>query len=89
MPFILVLIFSAVNFRNKDSDLDGITVVVTAVGPLANETTIDPSLLYPSVTETKHPFSNLTICKEKLRLPKLMVFCENLSGKLNAKVNTS
>jgi len=83
MPFILVLILSAVNFKNKDSVLDGIIVVVTGVGPVANETTIDPSLLEPSVIETKYPFSNLIICKEKLRLSKLMVFCENPFGELN------
>jgi hypothetical protein len=83
MPFILVLIRSAVNFRKRDSDLDGIIVVVTAVGPVANETTMDPNLLIPSVTETKYPFSNLIICKEKLRLSKLMVFCENPFGEFN------
>ena len=83
MPLILVLIRSAVNFRKRDSDLDGIIVVVTAVGPVANETTMDPNLLIPSVTETKYPFSNLTICKEKLRLSKLTVFCENPLGEFN------
>ena len=83
IPFIRVLILSAINFRNKDSDLDGIIVVVIAVGPVANETTIDPNLLVPSVTETKYPFSNLMICKEKLRLSKLTVFCENPFGEFN------
>jgi len=83
MPFILVLILSAVNFKNNDSVLDGIIVVVMAVGPVANETTMEPSLLEPSVIETKYPFSNLRIFKEKLRLAKLMVFCENPLGEFN------
>ena len=84
MPLILVLILSAVNFRNRDSVLDGITVVVIGVGPVANETTIDPRLSEPSVIETKYPLSNLRIFKEKLRLSKLMVFCENPFGEFNA-----
>ncbi|CAD6368467.1 hypothetical protein NMT12_100096 [metagenome] len=50
---------------------------------MANETTIEPSLLEPSVIETKYPFSNFKICKEKLRVSKLMVFCENPFGELN------
>lgn len=83
MPFILVLILSAVNFRNRVSYLDGIIVVVIGVGPVANETTIEPNLLDPSVTETKYPLSNLIIFKEKLRLSKLMVFSENPSGEFN------
>lgn len=58
MPLILVLILSAVNFRKRDSVLEGIIVVVIGVGPVAKETTIEPSLLVPSDTETKNPLSN-------------------------------
>ena len=58
MPLILVLILSAVSFRNRDSVLEGIIVVVIGLGPVAIETTIEPILLEPSVTETKYPFSN-------------------------------
>jgi hypothetical protein len=58
MPLVLVLILSAVNFKKRDSVLAGITVVVTGVGPVANETTMDPNLVEPSDTETKFPFSN-------------------------------
>jgi hypothetical protein len=58
MPLILVLIRSAISFRKRDSVFDGITVVVIGVGPVAKETTIEPILLVPSVTETKYPLSN-------------------------------
>ncbi len=58
MPFILVLIRSAVSFKKRASDLEGIMVVVIGVGPVAKDTTMDPNLLEPSVTETKYPFSN-------------------------------
>jgi len=44
------------------------------LGPVAKETTIDPILLDPSVTEIKNPFSNFWICKEKFRLSKHTVF---------------
>jgi hypothetical protein len=83
MPFILVLILSAVNLRNIDSDLDGIIVVVIGVGPVAKDATIEPNLSLPSVTETKYPLSNFTIFKEKVRLSKFMVFCENPFGEFN------
>ena len=83
MPLILVLILSAVNFRNKDSVLDGIIVDVTDVGPVAKETTMEPSLLEPSVIETKYPLSNFKICKEKFRLSKLTIFCVNPFGEFN------
>ncbi len=83
MPFILVLIRSAINFKKRDSDLEGMTVVVMGFCPAVNETTIDPNLELPSVTETKHPFSNFRICKEKLRPSQSTVFAENPLGKLN------
>ena len=83
MPRILELILSEINFKNSDSDLEGITVVVMGFWPVVKETTIDPSLELPSVTETKHPFSNFSICKEKLRLSKSTVFSENPFGELN------
>jgi hypothetical protein len=44
--------------RKRDSFLDGIIVVVTGVCPVDKETTIEPILLDPSVTEIKYPFSN-------------------------------
>ncbi len=83
MPCILVLIRSAINFKKRDSDFEGITVVVIGFCPVANETTIDPSLELPSVTETKYPFSKESICKKKLRPPKSMVFFENPFGEFN------
>ena len=83
IPFILVLILSAVSFKKRDSDFDGIIVVVTAAGPDAMETTIEPSFPAPSDTDTKYPLVNFKICKEKLRPSKAMAFCENPSGELN------
>ncbi|GFN41088.1 MAG: hypothetical protein YK1312THETA_540003 [Marine Group I thaumarchaeote] len=65
MPLVLVLILSAVNFKKIDSVLAGITVVVTGVGPVDNETTIDPNLSEPSDTETKFPFSNFSTFTKK------------------------
>ena len=53
IPLILVLTRSAISLRKRASDLDGITVVVIGVGPVANDTTIEPNLLEPSVTEMK------------------------------------
>ena len=53
IPRILVLNFSAVSFRKRDSDLDGITVVVIGFCPTVSDTTIDPIFEVPSVTETK------------------------------------
>jgi hypothetical protein len=58
IPLILVLICSDTSFKKIDSVLEGITVVVIGVGPVAKETTMDPILLDPSVTEIKNPFSN-------------------------------
>ena len=74
MPLILVLICSDTSFKKRDSVLEGMIVVVTGLGPVAKETTIDPILLDPSVTEIKNPFSNFWICKEKFRLSKHTVF---------------
>jgi len=79
----LALNFSAINFRKRDSDFDGITVVVIGFCPRVNETTIDPIFELPSVTETKYPLSNFKICKEKLRPPKSTVFWENPFGEFN------
>ena len=59
MPRTLLLILSAVSFRNRDSDLDGMTAVVIGTGPVAKEATKEPILLDPSDTDTKNPFSNL------------------------------
>ena len=53
IPLMRVLILSETSFRKRDSDLDGIIVVVIGVGPVANETTIEPNLFDPSVTEMK------------------------------------
>jgi hypothetical protein len=53
IPLILVLIRSAISFRKRASDLEGIIVVVIGAGPVANDTTMEPSLLIPSDTETK------------------------------------
>ncbi len=59
-PRILVLIRSAVSLRNKDSDFEGMIVIVMgAAGPVAIDATMEPILLAPSVTETKNPLSNL------------------------------
>jgi len=66
-----------------DSVLEGIIVVVIGVGPVAKETTIEPILLDPSVTETKYPFSNFWICKEKLRFSKYTIFWKNPFGGFN------
>ena len=76
MPLVLVLIFSAVNFKKRDSVLAGITVVVTGVGPVDNETTIDPNLSEPSDTETKFPFSNFSTSTKKWRVSTSTVFLE-------------
>ena len=84
MPFICVLILSAINFRKRDSNFDGITVVVTGEGPEAKETTIAPSLSDPSDIDTKYPFSNFCTRREKLRPSKLTVFLEKPFGELNA-----
>jgi len=58
IPFVEVLIRSAVNFKKRESVRAGITVVVTGVGPVDNDTTIDPNFSTPSETDTKLPFSN-------------------------------
>ena len=58
IPFILVLIRSETNRKNNDSFLDGITVVVVGVGPVAKETVMEPILSLSSETDTKYPFSN-------------------------------
>lgn len=83
IPLILVLMRSAISFKNSDPDLEGMMVVVTGVGPVAMEITMEPSLSPPSEIETKYPLENFKICKEKVRLSKTMVFCENPLGESN------
>ena len=72
IPSIFVLIFSAINFINKDSDFEGITVVVIELDLLDNETTNEPIFIVSSDNEIKHPLSNFCIIKEKLRSSKCM-----------------
>lgn len=74
IPFILAHICSAVSFRKREPDFEGIMVVVIGAGPAAIEITIDPILSAPSETETKWPLSNRNICREKFRSPEVMVF---------------
>ena len=84
IPFTCVLMLSANNCRKRDSNFDGIIVVVTGEGPEASETTIAPSLSDPSDIDTKYPFSNFCTRREKLRPSKLTVFLEKPFGELNA-----
>ena len=83
MPFILVLIRSATSLRKRDSDREGIIVVVIGVGPVAIEATMEPILLDPSATEIKYPLSNFCIDKEKLRPSKFTNFWKNPFGEFN------
>ncbi len=80
IPLILVLMRSAINFKKRDSDFEGIIVVVIGDGPVAIDATIEPSRLSPSDTDTKYPLVNFKTCKEKVRLSKTMVLCENSLG---------
>jgi hypothetical protein len=57
IPFIEVEIFSAINFKKRESVLVGITVTVVAAGPDPIETTIEPIFCPFSLTETKVPLS--------------------------------
>ena len=76
---------SAVNFKNKDSVRDGITVAVVGAGPVPIEATMAPIFFEPSVTETKFPLSNLSICTKNVRLSTSTVLLTKPDADINEK----